>query len=104
MFVFFFLMKRRPPESKRTETIFPYTTLFRAQAPGCRDVREWLRTKDEEHRECGLGADRVRSGRPGMGGGGAAARPGRMQGTSSALRRGRTLPEHGDDEIGRAHV
>src|SRR3546814_21173374 len=27
--VFFFLMIRRPPSSTRTETLFPYTTLFR---------------------------------------------------------------------------
>src|SRR3546814_10960959 len=29
--VFFFLMIRRPPRSTRTDTLFPYTTLFRAQ-------------------------------------------------------------------------
>src|SRR3546814_7470135 len=29
--VFFFLMLRRPPRSTRTYTLFPYTTLFRAQ-------------------------------------------------------------------------
>src|SRR3546814_6117944 len=27
---FFFLMIRRPPRSTRTDTLFPYTTLFRA--------------------------------------------------------------------------
>src|SRR3546814_3506181 len=26
----FFLMQRRPPKSKRTDTLFPYTTLFRS--------------------------------------------------------------------------
>src|SRR3546814_9362929 len=26
----FFLMRRRPPRSTRTDTLFPYTTLFRA--------------------------------------------------------------------------
>src|SRR3546814_3103596 len=31
MFVFF-LMIRRPPRSTRTDTLFPYTTLFRAGA------------------------------------------------------------------------
>src|SRR3546814_9778679 len=30
MFCIFFLMIRRPPRSKRTDTLFPYTTLFRA--------------------------------------------------------------------------
>src|SRR3546814_7125820 len=28
--VFFFLMIRRPPRSTRTDTLFPYTTLFRS--------------------------------------------------------------------------
>src|SRR3546814_7637309 len=31
---FFFLMKRRPPRSTRTDTLFPYTTLFRSATPG----------------------------------------------------------------------
>src|SRR3546814_14970790 len=31
---FFFLMIRRPPRSTRTDTLFPYTTLFRSR---CRD-------------------------------------------------------------------
>src|SRR3546814_10633780 len=30
MFMFFFLMIRRPPRSTRTDTLFPYTTLFRS--------------------------------------------------------------------------
>src|SRR3546814_12887519 len=29
---FFFLMIRRPPRSTRTDTLFPYTTLFRSLA------------------------------------------------------------------------
>src|SRR3546814_1265183 len=53
---FFFLMIRRPPRSTRTDTLFPYTTLFRACLVGvgrtqhgcqyCRgsrwDWRQWL--------------------------------------------------------------
>src|SRR3546814_2677172 len=31
--VFFFLMIRRPPRSTRTDTLFPYTTLFRSPLP-----------------------------------------------------------------------
>src|SRR3546814_14168449 len=31
VFLFFFLMIRRPPRSTRTDTLFPYTTLFRSQ-------------------------------------------------------------------------
>src|SRR3546814_3393293 len=29
--MFFFLMIRRPPRSTRTDTLFPYTTLFRSE-------------------------------------------------------------------------
>src|SRR3546814_12940831 len=32
LFFFFFLMVRRPPRSTRTDTLFPYTTLFRSDA------------------------------------------------------------------------
>src|SRR3546814_15245992 len=31
-YVSFFLMERRPPRSTRTDTLFPYTTLFRSTA------------------------------------------------------------------------
>src|SRR3546814_11257754 len=31
---FFFLMIRRPPRSTRTDTLFPYTTLFRSPVQG----------------------------------------------------------------------
>src|SRR3546814_19805213 len=32
--IFFFLMRRRPPRSTRTDTRFPYTTLFRSSFAG----------------------------------------------------------------------
>src|SRR3546814_17816414 len=38
--IFFSLMKRRPPRSTRTDTLFPYTTLFRSRdraRGGCPD-------------------------------------------------------------------
>src|SRR3546814_1092567 len=35
-FFFFFLMIRRPPRSTRTDTLFPYTTLFRSRGPRVR--------------------------------------------------------------------
>src|SRR3546814_19085341 len=39
-FVFVFvLMLRRPPRSTRTDTLFPYTTLFRSCGNLCADVR-----------------------------------------------------------------
>src|SRR3546814_469837 len=37
----FFLMIRRPPRSTRTDTLFPYTTLFRStihSAPSCKSA------------------------------------------------------------------
>src|SRR3546814_1006860 len=37
MHVFFFLMKRHPPRSTRTDTLFPYTTLFRSILHARRD-------------------------------------------------------------------
>src|SRR3546814_11213003 len=30
-------MRRRPPRSTRTDTLFPYTTLFRSEIPGSRN-------------------------------------------------------------------
>src|SRR3546814_7232505 len=35
----FFLMRRRPPRSTRTDTLFPYTTLFRS-CPAMVEVRQ----------------------------------------------------------------
>src|SRR3546814_12458285 len=32
LYEFFFLSVRRPPRSTRTDTLFPYTTLFRSHA------------------------------------------------------------------------
>src|SRR3546814_16882388 len=32
-FLFFFLMIRRPPRFTRTDTLFPYMTLFRSRTP-----------------------------------------------------------------------
>src|SRR3546814_1289920 len=43
-FLFFFLMIRRPPRSIRTDTLFPYTTLFRSAAdPGPVLAARWHR-------------------------------------------------------------
>src|SRR3546814_4234343 len=40
--IFFFLMIRRPPRSTRTDTLFPYTTLFRSKARGDALYGCWL--------------------------------------------------------------
>src|SRR3546814_9949352 len=44
MSVLFLLMIRRPPRSTRTDTLFPYTALFRSAvaAPIARDCLTWL--------------------------------------------------------------
>src|SRR3546814_10867973 len=39
-FFFFFLSIRRPPRSTRTDTLFPYTTLFRSASFLGRSVRK----------------------------------------------------------------
>src|SRR3546814_12335327 len=46
---FFFLMIRRPPRSTRTDTLFPYTTLFRSQRTADSAQRERQR-EDLRHR------------------------------------------------------
>src|SRR3546814_9902277 len=40
---FFFLMIRRPPRSTRTDTLFPYTTLFRSAVHHDTDDEIWIR-------------------------------------------------------------
>src|SRR3546814_15483369 len=47
-YLFFFLMIRRPPRSTRTDTLFPYTTLFRSvPARIRRDRRQRSRPRSE---------------------------------------------------------
>src|SRR3546814_10335703 len=60
VFVFFFLLIRLPPRSTRTDTLLPYTTLFRSPAgrrpqphPRCPSKQYcrtlWSRRRSEEH-------------------------------------------------------
>src|SRR3546814_12615866 len=41
--LFFFLMIRRPPRSTRTDTLFPYTTLFRSGQCAGADLAQVLK-------------------------------------------------------------
>src|SRR3546814_15111745 len=41
---FFFLMIRRPPRSTRTDTLFPYTTLFRSHISEGRHMAQEIAT------------------------------------------------------------
>src|SRR3546814_6694673 len=50
MIFFFFLMIRRPPRSTRTDTLFPYTTLFRSdrvESPARRALGQEVALTDE---------------------------------------------------------
>src|SRR3546814_20634360 len=61
---FFFLMIRRPPRSTRTDTLFPYTTLFRS--PGGGAARAFPHAAFESvhaDRACRLGDGPVRPAR-----------------------------------------
>src|SRR3546814_4447175 len=51
IFSFFFLMIRRPPRSTRTDTLFPYTTLFRSSALTTSPVAPcaWHQPERSEH-------------------------------------------------------
>src|SRR3546814_7912268 len=51
---FFFLMIRRPPRSTRTDTLFPYTTLFRSGRSGAEE-----RQSGNRRRHPGAGRARV---------------------------------------------
>src|SRR3546814_3994192 len=74
---FFFLMIRRPPRSTRTDTLFPYTTLFRSS----------------RHRGSQVGCH-CRGGLGGSGAGHHPAHPGRYrrQRAEVAARRPRPVP------------
>src|SRR3546814_21175317 len=48
---FFLLRIRRPPRSTRTDTLFPYTTLFRSQPPALRAFERHQPDLLAEHRE-----------------------------------------------------
>src|SRR3546814_16736867 len=65
LFFFFFLMIRRPPRSTRTDTLFPYTTLFRSAQVGQQvDLQRGQRDRakqqhrDPEHRHGDAAAGR----------------------------------------------
>src|SRR3546814_14188842 len=62
IFVLFFLMIRRPPRSTRTDTRFPYTTLFRSVPPdrrsrACDGCHQCLAHHAVRHSPAGLGRD-----------------------------------------------
>src|SRR3546814_19629611 len=67
---FFFLMIRRPPRSTRTDTLFPYTTLFRSPGGGLHlrrpagdrlRYRRLCRAQPRRHRSAARHSRRYRS-------------------------------------------
>src|SRR3546814_5302324 len=59
MLFLFFLMIRLPPRSTRTDTLFPYTTLFRSNGPDQQDQRAGGQRADTGRAEqATAGADR----------------------------------------------
>src|SRR3546814_1330186 len=56
---FFFLLRRRPPRSTRTDTLFPYTTLFRSLNLRLADKSGLVATLDRQPQSASPGVDRV---------------------------------------------
>src|SRR3546814_19638654 len=56
---FFFLMIRRPPRSTRTDTLFPYTTLFRS---ACGPGRKLVERAEQRYRRADPVQARERAG------------------------------------------
>src|SRR3546814_11359634 len=65
--LFFFLLTRRPPRSTRTDTLFPYTTLFRSLPDDPRhfvavDLHDGVLHLDLSHSACSAFFVRVEFG------------------------------------------
>src|SRR3546814_16213804 len=60
--IIFFLMRRLPPRSTRTDTLFPYTTLFRSLAPVAQEFAERFDIVAKFVRTFGIGGDQRRFG------------------------------------------
>src|SRR3546814_14132436 len=50
----FFLMRRRPPRSTRTDTLFPYTTLFRSRTQAPVEISQAGRLHRQHRLELGI--------------------------------------------------
>src|SRR3546814_15197369 len=107
MIYIFLLMIRRPPRSTRTDTLFPYTTLFRsgvACAPRLQEIEGFspahLTDRDAVWAKTERGADKIGERRD------AIFRPHRDKIGRCALQLARILDQHdavgGLREIGRA--
>src|SRR3546814_6004847 len=75
LFIVFFLMIRRPPRSTRTDTLFPYTTLFRSRASAAVQRAEAGGTRGGSARGARAALEEGRRAVPAGRGGGAQLRP-----------------------------
>src|SRR3546814_15303196 len=57
LLLFFFLMIRRPPRSTRTDTLFPYTTLFRSP---CHHRIHWCAAQETARHNSSNWQERIR--------------------------------------------
>src|SRR3546814_15247803 len=96
-FFFFFSMIRRPPRSTRTDTLFPYTTLFRSERQPVADEFEPVERALEHVERARIGR---RHARPADQRGEQRNRIAEQGGVRPAHTRSSSLIE----EIGRAHV
>src|SRR3546814_15670510 len=64
MLVFFFLRIRRPPRSTRTDTLFPYTTLFRSVPVTIKGRKGDTVVADDEYIRTGATLDAMTGLRP----------------------------------------
>src|SRR3546814_18025071 len=76
MLSFFFLMIRRPPRSTRTDTLFPYTTLFRSWGSGPAPLPRSGPNSSRDRREPRRHARRASVSGPGASSAGRRARAG----------------------------
>src|SRR3546814_15285000 len=92
---FFFLMLRRPPRSTRTDTLFPYTTLFRSPRRASRSASRCGGPEvDESAAQRAPGAGDGRAPPGGGGGGGAAGARGLCAGAAQDRKSTRLNSSH----------
>src|SRR3546814_11015243 len=100
-FFFFFLMIRRPPSSTRTDTLFPYTTLFRSQAVIADDAAPERVVEVDNQRFFSASCD----GTPCTEKGAAViGQKAWAEGNLAVMVKARIRPVAPADQIGRAHV
>src|SRR3546814_13094230 len=85
----FFLMIRRPPRSTRTDTLFPYTTLFRAAAD-----RHRIGITHQDERRCGVALAEGGGDRENVGGGRAFGEAAQVRGLDRGTIGHRRSEEH----------